>query len=473
MHKLVIRTLLLLAFSALIASIPVHAQVAVGISVGFAPPAIPVYTQPVCPEEGYIWTPGYWAWDPASDDYYWVPGTWVEPPQVGLLWTPGYWGWGGSAFVFHDGYWGPQVGFYGGINYGFGYFGNGYVGGRWDHDHFFYNRSVSNVNVTVIHNVYNERITNVRTNRVSYDGGRGGITARPTPQQQDFARQRHIAPVAGQTRQMQAARENRNLRASVNHGKPPIAATARAGEFTGKVVKAKAAGAPYNRPPVRSAANARGKANMPTENKRPVNASAASREQSRPNNVSRAEGKAQANRERAPEANTRNAKLNQNHQQQQKLAERQQRPAEAATTARSRAEDAGCGTGARTADAAAAARAGTAAAAEAGTTKATNRKAPDFAAGRPSGTCRAFCPCGTKSRRAVAAKILDARMEFTSILASNRRPFRLTATRCLSAAIRRATASGIAAKQRRTCACRGRAFRATPESERTCHSSRA
>lgn len=91
MHKLMIRTLLLLAFSALIASVPAHAQVAVGISVGFAPPAIPVYTQPVCPGEGYIWTPGYWAWDPDFDDYYWVPGTWVEPPEVGFLWTPGYW----------------------------------------------------------------------------------------------------------------------------------------------------------------------------------------------------------------------------------------------------------------------------------------------------------------------------------------------------------------------------------------------
>ena len=295
MHKLVIRTLLLLAFSALIASVPAHAQVAVGISVGFAPPAIPVYTQPVCPGDGYIWTPGYWAWDPDFDDYYWVPGTWVEPPEVGFLWTPGYWGWNGSAFVFYDGYWGPQVGFYGGIDYGFGYFGDGYAGGRWDHGHFFYNRAVSNVNVTVVHNVYNQRITNVRVNRVSYNGGRGGITARPTAQQQDFARQRHIAPVAAQTRQMQAARQNRDLRASVNHGKPPIAATARPGEFTGKVVKAKAAGAPYNRPPTRIAANARGKANTPAGSSRPVN------------------------RERAPAENTRNAQLKQNqHEQQQR-----------------------------------------------------------------------------------------------------------------------------------------------------------
>lgn len=324
MHKLMVRTLLLLAFSVLIAAVPAQAQVAVGISVGFAPPAIPVYTQPVCPGEGYIWAPGYWAWDPDFDDYYWVPGTWVEAPEVGFLWTPGYWAWGGSAFVFHEGYWGPQVGFYGGINYGFGYFGNGYVGGRWDHDHFFYNRSVSNVNVTVIHNVYNERITNVRINRVSYNGGNGGITARPTAQQQDFARQRHVTPVAAQTRQMQAARENRDLRASVNHGKPAIAATARPGEFTGKVVQAKAAGAPYNRPSTRSAANARAKANTPAENKKSVNAREASPEQNRAKDVNRAEGNAQTERGRAPVENTRNARSNQSQrQEQQKPVERQ------------------------------------------------------------------------------------------------------------------------------------------------------
>jgi WXXGXW repeat (2 copies) len=325
MHKIMIRTLLLLAFSALIASVPAHAQVAVGISVGFAPPAIPVYTQPVCPGEGYIWTPGYWAWDADFGDYYWVPGTWVEPPEVGFLWTPGYWGWNGNAFVFYGGYWGPQVGFYGGINYGFGYFGDGYVGGRWDHGHFFYNRAVSNINVTVIHNVYNERITNVRIDRVSYNGGNGGVTARPTPQQQDFARQRHMAPVAGQTRQMQAARDNRDLRASVNHGKPPIAATTRPGEFTGKVVKAKAAGAPYNRPSTRSAANARGNANMPAENKGSFNAREPAREQNQHNNVSGAERGAQANKERATAENTRNTQLKQSqHEQQQKLAKQQQ-----------------------------------------------------------------------------------------------------------------------------------------------------
>src|SRR6476646_11883218 len=76
------------------------AQVAVGITVGFAPPDLPIYEQPICPEEGYIWTPGYWAWDDDDGDYYWVPGTWVMAPEPGLLWTPAYWGWEGNAYVF-------------------------------------------------------------------------------------------------------------------------------------------------------------------------------------------------------------------------------------------------------------------------------------------------------------------------------------------------------------------------------------
>jgi hypothetical protein len=40
-----------------------------------APPPLPEYEQPPCPEDGHFWTPGYWAWSTAG--YYWVPGTWV------------------------------------------------------------------------------------------------------------------------------------------------------------------------------------------------------------------------------------------------------------------------------------------------------------------------------------------------------------------------------------------------------------
>ena len=129
------------AAGAILLSTPSFAQV--GVSVRIAPPEMPVYEQPMAPGDGYLWTPGYWGW--ANDDYYWSPGTWVMPPEVGFLWTPGYWGWGGAGFMFNDGYWGPTVGFYGGIDYGFGYFGNGYEGGRWEGGRFFYNTSLNRV----------------------------------------------------------------------------------------------------------------------------------------------------------------------------------------------------------------------------------------------------------------------------------------------------------------------------------------
>jgi hypothetical protein len=50
------------------------------ISITVAPPALPVYVQPPIPGPGYMWTPGYWAWDDDGGDYYWVPGAWVAAP---------------------------------------------------------------------------------------------------------------------------------------------------------------------------------------------------------------------------------------------------------------------------------------------------------------------------------------------------------------------------------------------------------
>jgi hypothetical protein len=238
----------LVVIPCLILSAPTNSQAQVGVMITVGPPPLPIYEQPLCPGDGYIWTPGYWAYGDDFDDYYWVPGTWILAPEVGFFWTPGYWSWGGDRFVFYDGYWGPQVGFYGGINYGFGYFGDGYEGGRWDNGHFFYNRSVNNVNAIEIHNLYNTTVNNTTENRVSFNGGNGGITARPTPQQQATARERHIPPVAAQTQQMQAARGDQRLQASVNRGKPYVAATARPGDFKGSAVPAKEAGGAYNPP---------------------------------------------------------------------------------------------------------------------------------------------------------------------------------------------------------------------------------
>lgn len=284
-------------------------------AITFGPPALPVYEQPICPGEGYIWTPGYWAWDDDVEDYYWVPGTWVPAPEVGYLWTPPWWGWGGEAFAFHEGYWGPQVGFYGGINYGFGYFGEGFEGGRWDHDHFFYNRAVTNVNVN-IRNVYENRvvINENRVNRISYNGGNGGISARPTSQQQEADRARHLPPVAVQTQHIQMARGNPQLRASSNQGRPPIAATARPAAFNDRaaVVPAREAGAAYHPPANRGSSQPRGN--------EPVNRGGSNN--SRPPNAMHVRDLPPPNRPSAP--NTGNPKLDQKYQRQQEKLYTQQ-----------------------------------------------------------------------------------------------------------------------------------------------------
>jgi len=240
-----------MAFAAATLAAPAKsdAQIAVGISIRIGPPVLPVYVQPVCPAAGYIWTPGYWAYGP--DGYYWVPGTWVMPPTVGLLWTPGYWGWSGGVYLWHAGYWGPHVGFYGGVNYGFGYGGVGLAGGAWRGGVFTYNRAVTNVDVTVVHNTYNETVINRNTtvSRVSFNGGEGGTTAQPTAEERAAANEHHIEATEAQQQHEHAASTNRAQLASVNHGQPSVAASARPGEFSGKgVVAANKAERP-NRPP--------------------------------------------------------------------------------------------------------------------------------------------------------------------------------------------------------------------------------
>jgi hypothetical protein len=237
MHRFRFVVPLLLGLAAAAAPATSFAQVSIGFSITVAPPLLPVYEQPPIPGPGYIWTPGYWAYGP--DGYYWVPGTWVLPPEVGLLWTPGWWGWNDGAYVFNAGYWGPEVGFYGGVDYGYGYTGEGYQGGYWNHGSFFYNRAVSNISSVRITNVYSRTVINNTTiNRVSYNGGHGGIAARPTPQQEAFAYQRHIAPTSWQLQHQQVASRNHGLLASVNGGRPPIAATRRPNEFAGADVTA-------------------------------------------------------------------------------------------------------------------------------------------------------------------------------------------------------------------------------------------
>jgi hypothetical protein len=215
----------------LLCAAPTLSQAAFGISVSvnIAPPVLPVYVQPALPAPGYIWTPGYWAWD--GSDYYWVPGTWVEPPQDGVLWTPGYWGWNDGLYVWNAGYWGPQVGFYGGVNYGFGYGGRGFEGGYWHGGAFFYNRSVANFGSVNIVNVYNAPVARVAVSRVSFNGGEGGIRAEPSAAERVAMSGHHIAATPMQMQHEQHAARLPAMHMRQNGGHPQILTTQRAGDF--------------------------------------------------------------------------------------------------------------------------------------------------------------------------------------------------------------------------------------------------
>jgi hypothetical protein len=198
------------------------------------PPPLPTYEQPELTQPGDLWTPGYW--DYGTGGYYWVPGAWSAPPYQGALWTPGYWGYEGRRYHFHRGFWAAHIGFYGGVNYGFGYFGHGYEGGYWNNHQFYYNDVVNHVNVEQVHNVYVRNVTvnnttinnynqinRVNFNRVSYNGP-GGIAARPQSAELAVLREQRTPPMRAQVERVQAAQQNREQFFAENHGRPAIAA---------------------------------------------------------------------------------------------------------------------------------------------------------------------------------------------------------------------------------------------------------
>ncbi len=201
---------------------PASSSAGVIVSITVAPPILPVYVQPVCPEVGFLWTPGYWAYGDAG--YFWVPGVWVRPPSVGVLWTPGYWGWNNGIYAWNAGYWGPHVGFYGGVNYGFGYGGVGFLGGRWEGGAFAYNSAVMNVGAGFHSYRENVPVNNVH---IAFNGGAGGIRAQPNGEERRAMAEHHVGPTGEQNSHHEMASHDRANLASVNHGRPANAAMSR------------------------------------------------------------------------------------------------------------------------------------------------------------------------------------------------------------------------------------------------------
>ena len=133
---------------------------------------LPVYDQPPIPGPGYIWTPGYWAWNEIFQEYYWVPGAWAIAPRPGFVMDSWLLGLERRFICLECRLLGdrPSV-FTAGLR-GFGYTGVGFAGGYWSGGSFYYNRSMTNIsNTTVINNVYNQQVVNNHTTNVSYNGG--------------------------------------------------------------------------------------------------------------------------------------------------------------------------------------------------------------------------------------------------------------------------------------------------------------
>lgn len=223
MKRLVV---LIIVMSSLIGMTKTNAQVAVGVSVGIAPPEIPVYTQPPCPVDGYLWEPGYWAW--GDDGYYWVPGVWVLPPTIGFLWTPGYWGWDGGHYWWHGGYWGPHIGFYGGVNYGCGYWGTGFGGGRWVGGRFSYNTAAWRVGGGVRNTYVDRSVVYNGGSRAGFNGP-GGVTRQASPEERSAMNEHHVQPTSQQMAHQRSASASRNQLSSRNGGHPSTMARSSVG----------------------------------------------------------------------------------------------------------------------------------------------------------------------------------------------------------------------------------------------------
>ncbi len=195
-----------------------------------APPPLPEYEQPPCPDDGYLWTPGYWAY--GGGGYFWVPGTWVQPPPRRRAVDPRLLGLRGRRVCIPHRVLGSPCRILRRRELRPWLWRHGLCGRPWSGNSFAYNRTVNNVNVTHVHNTYNETvINNVTVNRVSYNGGSGGLSAAPTSQDRAASREQHAAPTPLQREHVVEAVRNPALAVRANGGHPPIAATPRPAAF--------------------------------------------------------------------------------------------------------------------------------------------------------------------------------------------------------------------------------------------------
>jgi hypothetical protein len=117
------RTLTLAALilaAAAAAPLPSLAATNVGLYIGAAPPA-PMVERIPAPRHGYVWAPGYWAWN--GHRHTWTSGYWVAE-RPGYVYSAPAWYQRDGGWYMEPARWNP----YGGNRY------DGYRGGDRDRD---------------------------------------------------------------------------------------------------------------------------------------------------------------------------------------------------------------------------------------------------------------------------------------------------------------------------------------------------
>jgi hypothetical protein len=73
------------------------------VYVRVGPPAPIVETRVVAPGPGYVWIPGFHAWDGRA--YVWRPGRWERGPRASARWVPARWVRDRRGWYLVEGHW--------------------------------------------------------------------------------------------------------------------------------------------------------------------------------------------------------------------------------------------------------------------------------------------------------------------------------------------------------------------------------
>lgn len=94
---------LVTALAAASLALPLAAQARIDVDINVAPPP-PRYEVVPAPRVGFVWAPGYWAWDNGHHRHVWRGGHYVRE-RHGQRWVPDRWAEHEGRYRYEPGRW--------------------------------------------------------------------------------------------------------------------------------------------------------------------------------------------------------------------------------------------------------------------------------------------------------------------------------------------------------------------------------